>query len=145
MRYCAELPCDSCPASSETEKNLFTVLYQAVQDVPWREINGPRVSPARVLGTLLVFCYFRELYSSGEIALTIRLEPDLQYITTRSVPDPNELRAFRRANRSMIEHGLATLFRLAEGRDKGVSKNPLLEAKRRVDLAVRCDSFELDI
>ncbi|MGZ8900878.1 MAG: hypothetical protein ACXW3Z_12350 [Limisphaerales bacterium] len=146
MRYCAEPPTASLSISSGSENDLYMHLYQAVQDLPWKPVSACADVPARTFGTLLVFCYFRELYSSAEIALTAMTDPDLQYICTRTLPEANDLRSFRRANRPMIEHALATLIRIHSNHSsQPIPWSALNEAKRRVDLAVRSDCFELDI
>jgi hypothetical protein len=143
MRYCAEIPVNASPSSARGNDH-YVSLYQAVQDLPWRRGLAATEIPARALGTLLVFCYARELYSSTEIALQAVTDRDLQYICTRHVPDLNELRSFRRANRPLIEHALATYLR-SRGSSTIGSLTVLGEAKRRVDLAVRSDCFELDV
>lgn len=137
---------DVSPAPGGSGNDLYMRLYQAVQDLPWRRGNAATEIPVQALGTLLVFCYSRELYSSSEIVLCARTDRDLIYICTRHAPDANELRSFRRANRSLIEHALATFMRI---HPSGISRldcgSVLSEAKRRVDRAVRSDCFEMDV
>ena len=145
MRYCAEIPPNASPAPRQSGTDLYIQLYQAVQDLPWRTALMPSDIPALALGTLLVFCYSRELYSSSEIALCARTDRDLQYICTRHAPDANELRSFRRANRPLIEHALATFMRIGPSKNSQRAPGSVLsEAKLRVDLAVRSDCFDLD-
>lgn len=145
MRHCAEFPRDLLPIGEESENELRRLLYEAVQDLRWKDAVA-KEAPARVLGTLLVFCYFRGLYSSSEIALLARTDADLQYICMRSLPGSNELRIFRRENRALIEHALATLLRLlSASRQEVLPGTPLTEARERVNRAVKCDCFEMDV
>ena len=129
------------PVSANNEQ--LSALYSSVQGSRWAPATME--TPAPVLGTLLVFAYFREIYSSSEIVLAAQDDILLRYICTNRPPPSSVLRSFRRDNRAAIEHALANLLRLQPLHSSSPRTSPWQEAKRRVNIAVRTDCFDLDV
>lgn len=155
--------------------SLVSLVLDAVQDLPWPNATvtfdeaDDRAYRPQMLMTLLTYSYATGLCDSQEIERNSGLDPTLRYLCAGDRPSWQTLARFRRANRSLLERALASVFawvwelrptprlevpgtRLlspALSTDRGLPRNPRCEflrlARARVEQAVLLDSMERDL
>ena len=156
------------------KKTVVKLVLDAVQtingesvDYAWFATDGKAFQRPMML-TLLTFCYASGTYGSADIELNIRRDQMTRYLCTKTYPDIDVIRGFRRLNRLLIKQCLAFVLRRAwelrfseEQNDDNqnascsdvsptswsaqrLTPDFACEAEERVARAVRADSMALD-
>jgi hypothetical protein len=112
---------------------LVLIAVQALTD----EASGAEVDltpRARVLLTLLTYCYAVGIYSSEDIEWACQNEPGASYICSNKPVDLETIRQFRRAHRLGIECCLNRVLAAA------TSSHPLVSAHQKLEIAIMMDT-----
>jgi hypothetical protein len=136
-------------------RSLVLLALEGAHEVGWE--RGPVRSAVsgtslHVLRTLLIYAYARGFWSSAELEDLCVHEPGCRYICAGARPTGEEIRVFRRKNIGAIEEALGLVVgrvmsggELLGGGLEGASRVWIeLEARRRIHLALHCDSMALD-
>lgn len=129
---------------------------QYYQPAEWSRIvlpdDGTTIRPQTML-TLLTYCYATGTCSSEDVVNQTTNDPILRYLCGKRQPTEAMIRQFRRANRTILEHTLARVFRSVWGAHVHfVSSSTdndnnrfVQEAEKRVLNAIQLDSMALDV
>ena len=130
-------------------RTLMRMAFEAVDATDWPRwvATDENATPQPVLRTLLTFCYCSGVFPSAEIARAAGMEGNIRYLCANDYPTWQEIKQFRRMNTSSLRESLARMLQSVCD-VVGVQASflsCLVEADRRLRLAVEADSAALDI
>ena len=130
-------------------RTLMRMAFEAIDATEWRRwiATDENATPQPVLRTLLTFCYCSGVFPSAEIAQAASIEGNIRYLCANDNPTWQEIKQFRRMNMSSLRESLARVLQSVCD-VIGVQASfiaCLMEADRRLRLAVEADSAALDI
>lgn len=137
--------------------SLVEAIQSALQDIPLQHrpiqtgVNGMAIQP-RMFLAVLAYYYATEVYSSYDIRNYVMADTACRAALGGEFAVPSEIRAFRHANRPVLEKCLTAALRFLEEQTAGLevirtsqAETMIMEeARRRILFAACLDSMELD-
>ena len=130
---------------------LMRIAFEGVEMTEWpRPLpTEPDQTPEPVYRTLLAYCYCAGVFSSREIEASAQLDPSIRYLCANDFPSWKQIRQFRRLHVSYLRETLARMLMSIshETGDQSAANSffpYLLEADRRLRLAIEADSAAMD-
>lgn len=130
-------------------RTLMRMVFEAVDNAGWPQADRPpeNGAPEPVLRTLVAYCYSCGIFSSLEIESRSQLDCNVRYLSANDHPTWQQLRQFRRANGKRLEETIARVLQAVTEEIGQIVPFSLcvVEAARRLQLAIQADSAAMDI
>lgn len=130
-------------------RSLMRIAFEAVDAAVWPRpaASVPVGAPEPVLRTLVAYCYCSAIFATREIEAAARFDANVRYLCANDFPTWQQLRQFCRRERKYLRETLARMIQ-AVATETGAHAAPwhasLLEADRRLRLAIEADSAAMD-
>jgi hypothetical protein len=142
-----ELEAIPCGAAQVTVSrgDLVRLVFEVAEREGWTGMEADLSNvPGPVLRSVLIYSMALNYCSSEEIVEISQIHPAIRYLCANHTLEWQSVHVFRRQNMRMLQESLVQLFRNVFKRT-GSSALPALEARNRLQRAMRADSMVLDL